>query len=111
MTSESTGLIETITDAVSVHSIKKDAYAKLAAENPNNAGYLPSYTLYDYFLQTYGEPSTRSYRKAQDAFLRSLASYSIISYLLQIKDRHNGNILVDKQGHVIRKCCVVAGSG
>jgi phosphatidylinositol kinase/protein kinase (PI-3 family) len=44
-----------------------------------------------------------SFRRAQDNFLKSLASYSVICYLLQIKDRHNGNILVDREGHLIRE--------
>lgn len=101
VTSESTGLMETITDAVSVHSIKKEAYSKLAAQETAQAGYLPSYTLFDHFRAEFGEPESPRFRKAQDAFLKSLASYSVITYLLQIKDRHNGNILVDKAGHLM----------
>ncbi|KAJ2764317.1 Phosphatidylinositol 4-kinase pik1alpha (PI4-kinase)(PtdIns-4-kinase), partial [Coemansia nantahalensis] len=41
------------------------------------------------------------FREAQDCFMRSLVAYSLITYILQIRDRHNGNILLDTDGHVI----------
>ena len=34
-------------------------------------------------------------------FAESLAGYSIFCYLFNVKDRHNGNILIDSEGHLI----------
>ncbi|CAG8569303.1 8211_t:CDS:2, partial [Cetraspora pellucida] len=50
---------------------------------------------------TYGDVSSESYLRAQDNFMRSLAAYSIVCYILQVKDRHNGNVLLDTEGHLI----------
>ncbi|WVQ68568.1 uncharacterized protein L199_006777 [Kwoniella botswanensis] len=97
ITGETSGLVETITDAVSVHSIKKGEYAKRLAEG----GPIGHVSLKDHYVNTYGKPDSGRYLRAQRNFIRSLAGYSIVTYLLQIKDRHNGNILVDHDGHLI----------
>ena len=34
-------------------------------------------------------------------FTRSLAGYSLFQYIFQVKDRHNNNILIDGNGHII----------
>ncbi|KAF8590602.1 kinase-like protein [Ramaria rubella] len=96
ITGSTSGLVETITDAVSIHSLKKAEYARRLAEG--RLGYV---TLQDYFISTYGDPSSAKFARAQRNFAKSLAGYSIVTYLLQIKDRHNGNILVDKEGHLL----------
>lgn len=93
---ENAGLIETIRDAISIHSIKKDAYARQLADST-----IATYSLFDHFVQTYGDPQSLRFRKARRNFAESLAGYAIVSYLLQIKDRHNGNILVDTEGHLV----------
>ena len=33
--------------------------------------------------------------------MASLAGASILTYVLKLKDRHNGNILLDMEGHII----------
>lgn len=51
--------------------------------------------------QTYGDPASAKFVRAQRNFAKSLAGYSVVTHLLQIKDRHNGNILLDREGHLI----------
>jgi phosphatidylinositol 4-kinase len=77
--------------------------------------------LYDYFTTKHGgedsikfqEVSTNYHAflterkslikttKARSNFVQSMAAYSVISYLLQFKDRHNGNIMIDDAGHIL----------
>ncbi|KAG8878130.1 Phosphatidylinositol 4-kinase pik1alpha (PI4-kinase)(PtdIns-4-kinase) [Tulasnella sp. 331] len=96
ITGSNSGLVETITDAVSIHSIKKAEYARRLAE-----GNFRQVTLFDHFVSAFGSPSSAKFRRAQRNFAKSLAGYSIITYCLQIKDRHNGNILLDRDGHMV----------
>ncbi|KAL5204981.1 hypothetical protein ABZP36_009852 [Zizania latifolia] len=86
VTSAYTALIETIPDTASIHSIK--------SRFPNIT------SLRDYYVAKYEENSP-NFKLAQRNFVESMAGYSILSYLLQVKDRHNGNLLIDEEGHII----------
>ncbi|KAG9228254.1 phosphatidylinositol 4-kinase-like protein PIK1 [Amylocarpus encephaloides] len=99
VTGESSGLIETITNGVSLHSLKRSLTLATieSGENPRRR----IATLKDHFVKTFGDQETDAYKAAEDAFKRSLAAYSMISYILQLKDRHNGNVLIDNEGHII----------
>ena len=49
----------------------------------------------------YGTASSEKFAVARNKFVASVAGYSVVSWLLQTKDRHNGNILVDEDGHIV----------
>ncbi|KAM6935994.1 phosphatidylinositol 4-kinase beta isoform 2-T2 [Lycodopsis pacificus] len=83
--SSDSGMIEPVMNAVSLHQVKKQSQLSLL----------------DYFLQEHGAPTTEAFLSAQRNFVQSCAGYSLICYLLQVKDRHNGNILMDAEGHII----------
>jgi phosphatidylinositol 4-kinase len=81
------GLIEVVSDALSIHSVKEKI-------GPNSM-------IIDYFKLQFGKEKSDRYKKAKDNFCNSLAAYSLVCYILQIKDRHNGNILLDIEGHLV----------
>ncbi|KMZ63584.1 Phosphatidylinositol 4-kinase beta 1 [Zostera marina] len=86
VTSSYTALIETIPDTASLHAMK--------SRFPNII------SLRDFFAAKYQENSP-NFKLAQRNFVESMAGYSILCYLLQVKDRHNGNLLLDEEGHII----------
>ncbi|KAG8248820.1 Phosphatidylinositol 4-kinase beta [Homalodisca vitripennis] len=83
--SDDSGLIEPILNTVSLHQIKKHCQLSLG----------------EYFAQEFGESNSESFLTAQRNFVQSCAAYCLVCYLVQVKDRHNGNILLDSEGHLI----------
>ncbi|OAA53421.1 phosphatidylinositol 4-kinase PIK1a [Cordyceps fumosorosea ARSEF 2679] len=99
VTGESSGLIETITNGVSLHSLKRSLTMASVESGANPRRRIA--TLKDHFRKAFGDEASNPHRAGVDAFKRSLAAYSIISYVLQLKDRHNGNVLIDSEGHIV----------
>ena len=86
-TAPGAGLIEFVPDSVSLASLRKRH---------------PGFTnLADFYRDAFGGPGSAAYMTAQDNFMRSTAAYSVCCYVLQLKDRHDGNILIQRDGGVV----------
>lgn len=83
ITSPSSGLIEFLPNTISIDGLKKNLP--------------PKWNLNIFFRNFFSS----NFEEAQKNFAESLAAYSLVSYILQIRDRHNGNILLDMNGNVI----------
>jgi phosphatidylinositol 4-kinase B len=89
-TGRSTGIIEMVRNAMSFDALKKrPGYGKGGLREHLQR------------MTDYAADPGEAFKSAQRNFVRSLASYSLLSYLFLFKDRHNGNILLDTAGHVI----------
>lgn len=86
-TSKNTGLIQLIPDSQSLDALKK------GDQWPGS--------LRGHFEMSFGPPHSPQFRKALDAYIQSLAGYCVVTYLLAIKDRHNGNVMLDTTGRLI----------
>ena len=86
-TGNDSGLVEMVNDSLSLDQLKQK---------------LNNISLSDFYLYYWGKGHTDSqeYKNAMKNYVESLAGYSLICYFLQIKDRHNGNILIDNEGHL-----------
>lgn len=49
----------------------------------------------------FGAVGSASFEKAKYNFMRSTAGYAVSSYIMNNKDRHNGNLLLDSEGRMV----------
>jgi hypothetical protein len=107
ISNSSGGFLQTIINSVSIAKINKitfpyeDKYSfeLVSGIKNNNLNYYDS-NLKNYFIFKFGK-DTEEFKKAIINFVSSFVGYSLICYFFEIKDRNNGNILIDEEGNVI----------
>lgn len=82
VTSSNSGIIEYIYDSISVDSMKKN---------------MPGKSVSEIFKVAFADKLF----EAKQSFIESCAAYSLFVWFMQVKDRHNGNLMMDSSGHVI----------
>jgi len=82
VTSSTAGFLEFIHDSISVDSMKR---------------LFPGKSLAEIFKVAFADKPF----EAKKNFIESSAAYSLVIYFLQVKDRHNGNLMLLTSGHVV----------
>ncbi|CAI5470815.1 unnamed protein product, partial [Closterium sp. Yama58-4] len=67
----------------------------------NQMGDVTDGGLFDIFQNEFGAAGSAAFERARHNFIVSSAAYAVASLLLQPKDRHNGNLLVDNDGRLV----------
>ncbi|CAK70676.1 unnamed protein product (macronuclear) [Paramecium tetraurelia] len=80
------GMIEMIKNATTIDSLQKNLQKKFAQ-------FIDFSDFLDHFRN--------NIQQALQIYVQSLTAYSLVCYFLQVKDRNDGNILLDDEGHLI----------
>lgn len=81
LTGQESGWIDYLSDTISVDALKKR---------------FKGTSLPIIFKQIFAD----RFEEAQKNFIESFAGGSLISYFMSLRDRHNGNLLIDNRGHI-----------
>lgn len=76
-------MLEFVSNSISVDGMKKEM----------------ELSLHEFYAEVFN--TELKFIAAKSNFIRSLAGSSILTYVLKLKDRHNGNILIDIDGNII----------
>ena len=86
VTSNNSGMIEPVLNAVSLHQIKKQS----------------KMTLLQYFEHEFGPQNSEEFLTAQKNFVQSCAAYCLVCYLMQVKDRYVLIAVCSIQTHILK---------